>query len=278
MLPLLIRVFYTLSTNVCGSNEIFYSNHKVTSVTEVFVSPSLGLAHPVWIERFPWLYQGCTTRSVNGAVYDFGLFSGGSSTESVQENWSTLLGVTGANGIAHGHQVHGTKIYTHHTASDGLNIFPDCDGHVTNSSGVLLSVTTADCVPIFLVDADRRAIAVLHAGWRGIASGILDCGITALREHSGSRLVDLMMHLGPSICGACYEVGAEVFEALGQPIPLRPSPINLRGVLTQKADRAGIPLTNITVSDHCTRCTESDLFSHRAGDMGRQVSYIGLRP
>ncbi len=77
---------------------------------------------------------------------------------------------------------------------------------------------------------------------------------------------------------AMYEVGAEVFEALEQPIPLRPSPINLRGVLTQKADEAGIPQTNITVSDHCTRCTESDLFSHRAGDMGRQVSYIGLRP
>ena len=278
MLPPLIRISYTLSTNVCGSNEIFCSNQKVTSVTEVFVSPSLGLAHPVWTERFPWLCQGCTTRSVDGAVYDFGLFSGGSSTESVEENWSTLLGVTGATSIAHGHQVHGTKISTHHTASAGLNIFPDCDGHVTNSSGVLLSVTTADCVPIFLVDADRRAIAILHAGWRGIASGILDCGIRALREHSSTQPVDLMMHLGPSICGECYEVGAEVFEALGQPIPLRPSPIDLRGVLTQKANKAGIPLTSITVSDHCPRCTESDLFSHRAGDTGRQVSYIGLRP
>ena len=182
MLPRLVRVSYTLSTNVCGSNAIFCSNHKVTSVTEVFVSPSLGLTHPVWTERFPWLCQGCTTRSIDGAVYDFGLFSGGSSTESVRENWSTLLGATGANSMVHGHQVHGTKIYTHHTVSAGLNIFPDCDGHVTDSSGVLLSVTTADCVPIFLVDADRRAIAVLHAGWRGIASGILDCGITALKE------------------------------------------------------------------------------------------------
>jgi hypothetical protein len=90
--------------------------------------------------------------------------------------------------------------------------------------------------------------------------------------------VDLMMHLGPSICGACYEVGTEVFEVLDQPIPLHPSPIDLRRILAQKADKAGIPSTNITVSDHCTRCTQSSLFSHRAGDMGRQVSYIGLRP
>tara|TARA_B110000014_G_scaffold240978_1_gene209464 strand:+ start:295 stop:861 length:567 start_codon:yes stop_codon:yes gene_type:complete len=188
------------------------------------------------------------------------------------------MDVTGATSIAHGHQVHGTKIFKHETTSIGLNIFPDCDGHVTNSVGVLLAVTTADCVPIFLVDADRRAIAVLHAGWRGIAAGILDCGVTALREYSGSRPTDLMMHLGPSICGECYEVGTEVFKHLGQPIPLQPSPIDLRRVLAQKADNAGISPTNITSSDHCTRCTESALFSHRSGDMGRQVSYIGLRP
>ena len=277
-MPPLVLVGCTLVTNVCTSNAIFGSNHKVTSVTEVLVSPSLGLVHPVWMERFPWLCQGCTIRSVDGVLYDFGFFSGGSSTEFVQENWSTLLDVTGATSITHGHQVHGTKIFTHETASAGSNLFPDCDGHVTNSVGVFLAVTTADCVPIFLVDADRRAIAVLHAGWRGIAAGILDCGIRALREHSGSWPVDLMMHLGPSICGVCYEVGTEVFEALGQPIPLQPSPIDLRRILAQKADKAGIPLTNITVSDHCTRCTESGLFSHRAGDMGRQVSYIGLRP
>ena len=278
MFPPLVLVGYALVTNVCAPNAILGCEHWMTSVKEVLVSPSLGLAYPVWIERLPWLCQGCTIRGADADLYDFGFFSGGSSLESVQDNWSTLMAATGASSVVHGRQVHGTVIRAHETASAGLHMFPDCDGHVTASVGVLLAVTTADCVPIFLVDADRRAIAVLHAGWRGAAAGILEHGLLALGEQSGSFPADLLMHLGPAICGDCYEVGAEVFKALALPIPLRPRPINLREILTEQAAKAGIPLANITVSEHCTRCTESDLFSHRGGDRGRQVSYIGLRP
>ena len=247
------------------------------SVTEELISPFLGLVHPIWKERFPWLSQGCTVRSVDTTVYDFGFFSGGSRVDVVEQNWSTLLKITGANSIVHGRQVHGTVIRAHKAALPGLKLFSDCDGHVTTMDGILLTVTTADCVPIFLVDINRRAVAVLHAGWRGTAAGILGHGLSVLEGESDSLPGDLMRHLGPSICGKCYEVGLEVSEALGQPTPLQPGFIDLRRILAQQAAKTGIDTQNISISTHCTRCTQSDLFSHRAGDRGRQVSYIGLR-
>lgn len=85
------------------------------------------------------------------------------------------------------------------------------------------------------------------------------------------------MHLGPAICGSCYEVGPEVFGALGLPTPDGPTPLDLRAALAERAAAEGVPSTSITVSGHCTRCTDSGLFSHRGGDAGRQVGYLGLR-
>ena len=247
------------------------------SVAEILVSPFLGLVHPIWKERFPWLSQGCTVRSIDTTLYDFGFFSGGSKADVVEQNWLTLLKATGATSVVHGRQVHGTAIQAHKAAVPGLKVFSNCDGHVTAMDGVLLTVTTADCVPIFLVDTNRRAVAVLHAGWRGTAAGILGHGLSALEDQSGSPSGHVMVHLGPSICGECYEVGLEVSRALGRPALPRSSSIDLRGILAQQAVKAGIHTENISVSTHCTRCTQSDLFSHRAGDRGRQVSYIGLR-
>jgi copper oxidase (laccase) domain-containing protein len=73
-------------------------------------------------------------------------------------------------------------------------------------------------------------------------------------------------------------VGPEVFAALGLPTPRAPRPIDLRGVLAARAVAAGADPSRLTTSAHCTLCTGSDLFSHRGGDLGRQVGYIGVRP
>jgi hypothetical protein len=89
---------------------------------------------------------------------------------------------------------------------------------------------------------------------------------------------DLLVHLGPAICGKCYEVGPEVFTALGLPAPRAPRPVDLRGVLAARAAAEGVDPSRLTISAHCTRCTGSGLFSHRGGDLGRQVGYIGVRP
>ena len=249
----------------------------MTALNEVLAAPSLGLVHPGWSEAFPWLLQGCTTRGTVDEPYDFGLFSGGSAPESVRESWAELLDATGATSVMHGRQVHGADVHVHGDPSRGLCIVGECDGHATSSVGVLLAVTTADCVPVFLVDPHRRTVGVLHAGWRGTAAGVLEHGLLALGQPTGSAPADLLLHLGPAICGDCYEVGPEVFEALQQQPPRGARPIDLRGVLAARALSAGVLSENVTVSQHCTRCTDSGLFSHRGGDLGRHVGYIGLK-
>ena len=152
------------------------------------------------------------------------------------------------------------------------------DGHATADSGVLLAVTVADCVPIYLLDVDARAVALLHGGWRGIAAGILQRGITLLGARWGTDPRRLLVHLGPAICGACYEVGPEVFDALGVEVPSRAAPIDVRGVLAQQARAAGVPPESITVSGVCTLCGDGNLFSHRGGRSERQVAFLGIRP
>jgi hypothetical protein len=234
------------------------------------------LFHPEWSTRFPWLVQGTTTRGALAAAFDLGLFAGASPAHVVHDNWNRLMSATGMRRAAHARQVHEAEVRLHRAAIPGLSVVEPCDGHATDEPGVLLAVTVADCVPIFMVAPERRAVAVLHAGWRGAAAGVLEAGLSVL-EAAGATHQALHVHLGPSICGACYEVGPEVFRALGRPAPERPTPIDLRRVIAARAEAAGVLPDRITISSHCARCTGSDLFSHRRGDGQRQVGYIGVR-
>jgi copper oxidase (laccase) domain-containing protein len=150
------------------------------------------------------------------------------------------------------------------------------DGHASTEIGLLMTVSVADCVPISLIATQPRCAALLHGGWRGVAAGILENGIAALHELCGVRTEDLILHLGPAICGACYEVGPEVHRALGTGPVDGSAPVDLRAVLARRAKAAGIETTRISVSEHCTRC--GGLFhSHRGGAPERQVAVLGLR-
>lgn len=234
------------------------------------------LVHGRWREELPWLVQGTTTRWARGAEFDLGLYSDGSPAERVREHWSRLLASTGMRAGLHARQVHGAEVRTHASSATGLNLVDPCDGHVTAQASVLLAVTVADCVPVSLVDPVMRRVGLLHAGWRGTAAGVLERGAAAMGEGTSAR--DLRVHLGPAICGRCYEVGPEVFAALGEPAPAGPAPLDLRAVLARRAVVLGVAPEHVTVSAHCTRCTGSELFSHRGGDRGRQVGYLGIRP
>lgn len=235
------------------------------------------LVHHEWTARMPWLVQGTTTRGSTEAGFDLGLFAGASPERLVRERWNGLLARTGATSAVHARQVHEAEVRLQRPVEPGLTVTEACDGHVTDEPGVLLAVTVADCVPVFVAAEEPRAVAVLHAGWRGAAAGVLERGLGVLSEALGASLERVVVHLGPSICGACYEVGPEVFAALGQDAPVAPQPIDLRGILARRAVAAGVPGSSVTVSSHCTRCTDSGLFSHRGGDGQRQVGYIGIR-
>lgn len=237
-----------------------------------------GFHRPDWRSRFPWLVQGTTSRGDLTNPFDLGLFSDASPALVVTKNWDALRSSTGFRRVVHAHQVHGSVVRFHRSGTPGLHLVGPCDGHATADPGVLLTVTVADCVPVFVVDPERRVVALLHAGWRGTAAGILERGLQTLRERVQSRASDLEVHLGPSICGACYEVGPRVFEALGLGVPDGPAPLDLRAALARRAVAAGVAPRNMSVSELCTRCSEGALFSHRAGDRGRQAAYLGIAP
>src|SRR5690606_24721713 len=152
-------------------------------------------------------------------------------------------------------------------------------GHLTARPGVLLAVSVADCVPVSLLDPERRSLALLHAGWRGVAGGIVERAAAEMEARYGSRSERLWLHCGPAICGACYEVGPEVHRAVhpGRAAPGAPTPIDLRAAVAERAAGLGVPGERVTISAHCTRCGPGAFFSHRAGSPARQMGLLGWR-
>lgn len=232
--------------------------------------------HPEWAREFPWLLAGATGRGRDAEGFDLRLFGGPTGAE-VEARWARLGDALGFTGITVSRQVHEARIHVHDAARTGLVIAESGDGHVTRAPDLLMAVTVADCVPVYLVDPAERVAALLHAGWRGVAAGILEGALDALRASFSIAPDRLRLHLGPSICGQCYEVGPEVFEAVGLSAPEGPEPIDLRSVLVERAVAAGVPADAITVSGHCTLCSGGGFFSHRGGDAGRQVAILGVR-
>jgi polyphenol oxidase len=228
------------------------------------------LQRPDWNERFPWLVHGVTTRG-----FDMGL-RGTAPIGDVMGHWDRLQAIPGVDSVVHARQVHGAGVRVYSGGSPGLHLVPPVDGHLTRVPGVLLAVSVADCVPIFLVSEAPRAVSVLHAGWRGVAAGILEAGLAAFRDRLGVEPDALQLHLGPAISGPEYEVGPDVHRALGEPDPGAPATLDLRRVLSERAVRAGVIPSRIGISGRCTR-TDSLLHSHRGGDSERQVAFAAIR-
>lgn len=236
---------------------------------------------PGWGVAFPWLRAGITlrpravarSRPTSVAAADWaGDDIPAHAVRRLDEGrrWRSVL---------RSRQVHGQRVRVHGVVAGGFVLAGECDGHATRAPGVLLAVTLADCVPVFVADPPRRAVALLHAGWRGTAAGVLESGFAAMAEAFGSRVGDLSVHFGPSICGRCYEVGPEVFAAVGEAPPPEAAPLDLRAVLVRRAASAGVGPDNVSASRECTRCgNDRRYFSHRRGDRQRHLAYMGIRP
>lgn len=222
---------------------------------------------------FPWLVRGITDR----AFGNLSLFTAAPVLDT-HLGWERLLTETSCPTAVHARQVHGTTLRLHDALPPGLLVAPEADGHATVQPGVLLTVTVADCVPVYIVHGGGRAVALLHAGWRGVAAGVLENALATLAARVDLAPATFQVHLGPAICGACYEVGPEVHRALGRAAPTGPAPVDLRAELARRAIGCGVPEAAVTVSEHCTRCDNDRFFSHRAGDAERQVAYLALAP
>lgn len=167
-------------------------------------------------------------------------------------------------------QVHGRHIVLHGGDWKGWLRGEEADGHLCGERGTAMAVTVADCVPVFIAHPSGAA-AVLHSGWRGTEARIVEVALAQL-EALGLRASDLRLHCGPAICGRCYEVSPDVYGRLtGQHVEA-PTTVDLRALIAKHASEAGV--RQISISALCTRCDNDRFFSHRAGDVGRQLGVI----
>jgi polyphenol oxidase len=150
------------------------------------------------------------------------------------------------------------------------------DALLENQPGALVAVKTADCVPILLADEKNRAVAAVHAGWRGTAAGIAGKAIECMRRHFKTAPADLHAALGPSIGACCYEVGPEVAQHFGQ---MRRVHIDLVEANRQQLMRAGVSPERIYTAGLCTMCLPEQFHSYRRDKeaAGRMYSFVGIR-
>ncbi len=212
-------------------------------------------------------------------------------------------------------QIHSDAALRADLQPDSAGDPPSGDALFTCRPGFLLAVQTADCVPILLADTKQRAIAAVHAGWRGTLRRIAEKTIGRMRMEFGTRPEDVIAALGPGIGRCCYEVGSEVarefharfpharewfdgpFDALaaGESDPnwlpwltmkppghAPPSPrVHLDLIAANRAilGEAGVPVRQIFCSDYCTACRTDLFFSYRREHQtGRAIAAIGLLP
>jgi polyphenol oxidase len=162
----------------------------------------------------------------------------------------------------------------------------DGDGLVTADPGVVLAVLTADCAPVLLADPAARVVGAVHAGWRGLAAGVVEAGVAAMAE-LGAAPAACVGLVGPAVGGCCYEVGPDVREAVGGRYPAalattrdgRPALDPAAGA-AQALERAGLQAANLRVAGECTIDLPERFFSHRRdhGRTGRQAGIIALVP
>jgi YfiH family protein len=229
--------------------------------------------HAEWAARFPDLVQGITGRAVE---FDFGTAeppaADGDGTTS--DGWVLLQSSCGIARVARCRQVHGADVVTYDDQHpSGVAVLGHGDAIVTDRVGVLLAVTVADCVPVFVVDPVRKLLGLAHAGWRGTAAGVVGSTLEAMRL-LGADAASLFVHLGPAICGRCYDVGPEVPAALGGSHETRH--VDLRAHIARGLADAGVDGGRLTSSTACTRCDSGSFFSYRGGDRGRRMcAFLG---
>lgn len=191
----------------------------------------------------------------------------------VMRRWEALLDhvVPGPERrFATSRQVHAATVVVHTGEWTGWLRGGDADGHLALRRGTAAGVSVADCVPIYVAHPSG-AVAILHSGWRGTVAGILERALAVLTS-SNLSAADSRIVLGPAICGACYEVSPDVYAELTGRRVDRPTPVDLRGLLADRARALGV--RDIRTSPACTRCDNTTFFSHRAGDPGRQIGVI----
>lgn len=236
----------------------------------------------------PFLTHGFSTRLGGVSEGEFASmnlsYERGDLPSAVDENYKRIcraMGVSVEN-LVFSQQVHDTRVVRVEKPGRYLK---GVDGMVSNTPGLVLTTSYADCVPLFFADPVKKAVGLSHSGWRGTLGEIGRITVEKMQEEFGSMPKDIVALIGPSICGSCYEVSKEVAEKFPKEViwKKKESPEDKYQLDLWKANQrilknAGLKEENIHVSGVCTCCNSEILFSHRAtgGKRGNLNGFISI--
>jgi YfiH family protein len=188
-------------------------------------------------------------------------------------------------------QVHGTDaLVVDQPVQQGATFEGGWDALVTDQPGVMVTVRTADCVPVLLHDPGRRVVAAIHAGWRGAVAGIVPRTVALLVDRFGATVEGLRMAIGPSAGPCCYEVDEPVlsklrevcpgWESVVKPVAANKAHLDLRAFVRLQALTDGLQTERIAMVNACTICQPDVFFSYRRDGVVKatMVSGIALLP
>ena len=221
--------------------------------------------------------------------------SRGDDPDHVRENYRRFFAAIGGSDkrLAMTNQVHGAAVRTVTTADVRTDPYDkvgyEADGLMTDLPGVVLRVSSADCIPILFYDPVRRCIAAVHAGWRGTAAGIATAAVDRMKNVYGSRPEDILAAIGPGICPDCFETHEDVPNAMTSAmgtgvlrhITIKENgkfAVDLKAINAMRLEHAGLDRSHIAVSALCTSCNLDKFWSHRklGADRGSMAAAIQL--
>ena len=255
---------------------------KKQGTLEYLVAEGITVPH-CFTTRYGGVSQG-SQASLNLAI------GRGDSKENVEKNLRILASALGYDPAKYvmTRQVHSdiVRVVTEDDCLGSLSHrdYPECDGLVTNTSGIALMVFSADCTPILLHDPVTGAVGAVHAGWRGTASGIVKKAVAAMVSAFGCKPENISAAIGPNIGPCCFETDADVPEAMVSALGEDAKPyiqargdkfhVDLKQMNALWLRRSGV--SNIEISKRCTACSPELFWSHRVtkGERGSQGAVI----
>lgn len=206
----------------------------------------------------------------------------GDDLENVEKNRKIFFGELGFSpkNVVFSHQIHGSEILSANQPGN----YTGFDSQITNSTGICLAVSIADCTPILIYDSKNRAMAAIHAGWKGTVNEIVSKSLAAMNTNFGTNGEECFAFIGACISQTNFEVGEEVAINFSSEFRYFNQSKNKHFVDLKAANKAqllnfGIPNNQIEVSEYCTVSNNDLFFSHRKekGNTGRMMAAIGLK-
>ncbi len=280
-------------------------------MNEEFHQSSKGFLYHQALARFKWLSHGFSLRHLAGFAAEYSLgFNGHIPDPEVKSNRRHFLQSIGFSEAIDPRagdpvpaawqmpsvllslkQIHSDLI--HRAGPANWRLFPlEGDGICSEAPGLVLSVLTADCMPVLLVDPRQRIILALHSGWRGTVGHLPGKAVQFLKNEFGSNPINCLVVIGPSIRSCCYQVGPEVraefYRAFGSGCDLfmmtdfqsrEKFRLDLPSAARNQFVHEGLSEENIFADPPCACCQKSRFFSNRGdvGQTGRMMAVIGIR-